>query len=56
MAISGLCSLDQVVRSGNYLATVWLLALSLSHLVGSQLCRLSTVGTHTVALKPVMGK
>jgi len=26
------------------------------HLVGAQLCRLSPIDAHTVALKPVMGK
>jgi len=26
------------------------------HLVGAQLCQLSLVDAHTVALKPVMGK
>jgi len=26
------------------------------HLVGAQLCRLSPIDAHTIALKPVMGK
>jgi len=30
--------------------------IDLPHLVGAQMCRLSPVEAHTVALKPMMGK